>query len=122
MILGFKPQFVRPILSGAKIHTIRVDRGKRWHAGRTIHFATGVRTKNYHCFKTDKCRSTQSFELYCPEFEGEFKLCIDGQRIIDAAIAIKLARNDGFSSILKMVTFFKGGFKGTIIHWTNFRY
>jgi hypothetical protein len=59
MILGFKPQFKEPILKGTKIHTLRDDEQERWRVGMTIHFATGVRTKYYNCFKQDKCKSTQ---------------------------------------------------------------
>lgn len=33
-----------------KLHTLRVDKSARWHAGRMIHFATGVRTKSMEIF------------------------------------------------------------------------
>lgn len=47
MILGFKPQFVQPIIDRTKIHTIREDKHNRWVPGKVIHMATGVRTKSY---------------------------------------------------------------------------
>lgn len=50
MILSFKPQFRQKILDGTKIHTIRDDPNDRWQAGKIIHAATGVMTKNYDCF------------------------------------------------------------------------
>lgn len=54
MILSFKEQFIPKILDGTKIHTIREDKKNRWEAGKKIHFATGVRTKNYKCPKKRK--------------------------------------------------------------------
>lgn len=62
MILPFKPQFIPKILDGPKIHTLRDDPHRRWHPGRAIHMATGVRTKYYHCFNQDVCTAVQ--EVY----------------------------------------------------------
>lgn len=41
MILSFKKQFLDPIITGSKIHTIRADKPNRWKPGNKIHFATG---------------------------------------------------------------------------------
>lgn len=57
MILSFKKQFSEPILKGTKIHTIREDKPNRWKPGNKIHFANGVRTQNYNCFKESVCIS-----------------------------------------------------------------
>ncbi len=78
MILGFKNQFEPLILDGTKIHTIREDKHNRWRRGRDIHFATGIRTKNYNQFFSGKCKSTQRVILvnhgnhvYCNIQTGE---------------------------------------------------
>ncbi len=118
MILGCKPQFKPSILSGSKIHSIREDKHKRWKAGRTIHFATGVRTKNYECFKLDQCKSTQSFEL---KVEGVAWFLVDEKKLTPPEMH-RLAVNDGFSNIRELIAFFGNHFKGTIVHWTDFRY
>jgi len=61
MVLGFKPQFVPKILDGTKIHTLRKDATQRWKPGRSIQFATGVRTKNYKTFREDgECKCVQT--------------------------------------------------------------
>jgi len=63
MIIGFKKQFVAPILAGTKVHTIRENKTNRWRPGTTIQFATGVRTKQYSQFKLNKCVSIQSIQI-----------------------------------------------------------
>ncbi len=78
MILSFKPQFIQPILSGDKIHTIREDKHNRWKPGNKIHFATGTRTKHYNQFYDGVCVSVQAIVLvnhgnhvYCNIQTGE---------------------------------------------------
>jgi hypothetical protein len=114
MVLGFKKQFPEKIINGEKIHTIR--KGYRWKAGTKIHFATGVRTKNYNQFNSGVCVSVQSIEIYYPS----------GNVIIDGELfhkKVTLARNDGFDSFEELQDWFgKGIFKGQIIHWTDFKY
>ena len=118
VILPFKHRFVEPILAGWKIHSIRLDKARRWKSGRTIHYATGVRTKNYRCFNMDTCRSVQSFEL---QLHPEIVILIDSRELELNKYEL-LAHNDGFSSLVDMLTFFKTDFKGVLIHWTDFRY
>ncbi|MBB4034871.1 hypothetical protein GGR21_000758 [Dysgonomonas hofstadii] len=124
MILGFKPQFVAPILSGNKIHSIREDKTDRWKEGNTIHFATGVRTKNYDNFKMDECKGTQSIKI--EYFEGVFfankvTVFIDG-RALEYEEILTLAHNDGFCSVADFLKWFNKDFEGKIIHWTDFKY
>jgi len=69
MVLGFEQQFVEPILSGTKIHTIREDKHNRWKPGRSIQMATGVRTKNYNQFNEDECVSVQEIKILY--FDGD---------------------------------------------------
>ncbi len=126
MILAFKPQFVKPILNGTKIHTIREDKPRRWKSGKDIHFATGVRTKNYNCFKEGKVISTQRiFITYA--FNDILEVSIDGNYFYDKN---KLALNDGFDSYWDFFEYFypiienseDKCFSGKIIHWTDFKY
>jgi hypothetical protein len=128
MILGFKERFVEPILNGVKIHTIREDRHNRWEQFRLIQFATGVRTKQYNCFKELPCDSIQKIEI---TYQGkDIFVYVDGMYIYDSIapheISINkmlcLAINDGFKSLDDFFEWFNKDFTGKIIHWTNFRY
>ena len=69
MILSFNKKFKEPIETGTKIHTIRLDKPNRWRAGKTIHFATGIRTKNYDNFKVGRCMSFQYITISYREAE-----------------------------------------------------
>jgi hypothetical protein len=124
MILGFKPQFVEPILKGTKKHTIRIDKNNRWKPGRQIQFATGVRTKKYNCFREGWCRSTQSVEIGYRDTIPY--ITVDGKDLNIDEIEI-LALNDGFSSSFYLFQWFvtysyTTSFLGKIIHWTDFKY
>lgn len=126
MILAFKPQFVEPILLGTKIHTIRLAKEGRWIPGRKIQFATGVRTKNYHCFKEDECVSTQKVLLSLDPFLG---VQIDG-RELGYQEKFEFAQNDGFENFEDFHKWFAPliekeedlMYLATIIHWTDKRY
>jgi hypothetical protein len=119
MILGFKEQFKMPILTGAKIHTIRADEHNRWKAGTSIQMATGVRTKHYHCFKEDVCESTQKFKLF---WKDTLLFIYIDDRPITTKEALLLAKRDGFTTLEEFLKWFRYDFNGKIIHWTYFRY
>lgn len=124
MILSFKQQFVEPILNGSKIHTIREDKPNRWRKYNSIHFATGVRTKNYNCFKKGICRSYQDIEIVhdknvCKQLNRS--VFVDGIELTPIQI-LKLAKNDGFKSEEDFFEWFNTDFEGKIIHWTNLQY
>lgn len=132
MILGFKPQFKEKILSGSKIHSIRIDKNNRWKPGKKIHLATGVRTKNYECFKEDECRSVQSVEMKFFK-SGLILIAVDGKLPLHREAATVFIKNDGFEFFDDFYNFFvkrrdkKKNFraitiKAKIIHWTNFKY
>lgn len=114
MILSFKPQFVDKILTGEKIHTIR-DNPERWTIGKKIHFATGVRTKNYNCFMMGECIGLQSIKI-------KFPYVHISERKLTPKEVVLLARNDGFNSIVDFWGWFNQEFNGIIIHWTDFLY
>ena len=121
MILGFKERFKQPILDGTKIHSIRADKYNRWRSGRAIQMATGVRTKRYECFKTEQCRSVQEIEIGYSDFVENITVKVDGRMLLVEEI-LQLALNDGFKGVFDFFIWFSDGFKGKIIHWTDFRY
>ena len=129
MILAFKEQFKRKILEGTKIHTIRDDPKDRWKSWREIDFATGVRTKEYNCFKKCQVMSTQHiFMTYA--FDDIIEITIGSRYIADYSEKEQLAINDGFDSYKDFFDWFyplidkhpKKQFTGKIIHWTDKRY
>lgn len=136
MILAFKEQFRKLILQGTKIHTIREDKPNRWKKGNTIHFATGVRTKNYECFEELTCWSVQKIEIkyFCENCSTTAVTVFVGDKMIGGALmkhcqiqschdsVLQLALNDGFKDVNEFLEWFSEDFEGKIIHWTNKKY
>ena len=139
MIIGYKKQFPwgkptdfkRKILSGIKRHTIREDVHNRWHAGMTMHMATGVRTKNYNCFKLDTCKGTQKIEIKWNRMYKDTPraaVYIDNHCIgtytnmYPSGMLKVLSHNDGFDSVEDFFKWFNTDFTGKLIHWTDLRY
>ena len=121
MVLGIKTQFVEKILNGSKIHTIRVDKSKRWQKGKKITFAIGVTTKRYFQFKEGVCKSNQAVELR-PDTR-EIYLGLNGKMILlEKKHNEMFAKNDGFDTEDDFWNCFKEPFFGTVIHWTDFLY
>jgi hypothetical protein len=123
MILGFKKQFPPLISAGIKIHTIREDKHNRWKKGNKIHFATGVRTKDYNQFKnTGVCYSTQAITIRYPtEYFNDVRIRIDGI-LMSVAETQRIAHNDGFENLAAFLIWFNSDFDGKIIHWTKLKY
>lgn len=131
MVLGFlkgffvdgnkKPtNFEQKILKGIKLHTIRLDDKNRWYSGRKIHFATGVRSSKYNCFKEGFCTGTQLIEI---NRYGYHTVFIDSRQLDEYEIE-NLAINDGFDSVYDFWAWFDQ-YKhiiGKIIHWSNLTY
>lgn len=136
MILGFKKQFVPLILLGRKIHTIREDRNDRWKEGRTIHFATGVRTKQYKQFFDGECVSVEQIiivnhgnHIYIQVSDGECGVhndCVDyGLIKRNHNLLSEVSANDGLSQAEFIEWFVPNNgdkFSGKIIHWTQHKY
>ena len=127
MILGFKTtmviknerkntKFKEKIKSGVKIHTIREDSKNRWKSGKKIHFCTGVRTKNYNCFKEGLCTGIENIKIICFPRLNLGHVFIDGYRL-DCRDIEELAINDGFDSAHDFFGWFEpyGTFNGKII-------
>ncbi len=132
--------FVEKIQNGTKIHTIR--RGDRWskafakaQAERRdlmIQHSTGVRTKHFKNFQTNKVKCVQKIIIqYQPHINNKaITITIDGISIFTykAHIINLLIKNDGFEFFEDFRNWFiedikkNGPFIGEITHWTNLKY
>lgn len=126
MILPFKPQFVKSILSGTKKHTIRTDKFNRWCSGRKIEMATGVRTKHYHQFGSGICMAVQKIDIWWTALGVPF-VYVDA-RLLNSFETKQLALNDGFYSETDFFSWFEPLrsddkiYTGKLIHWTELKY
>jgi hypothetical protein len=129
MVLPFKQQFVTPILDGTKIHTLRTDEKRRWKSGKTIHFATGVRTKNYKQFHENTCKSVQTVHM-SHVFNDVIQISVNGRELFGFHEHLAFAKNDGFDTWESFFDWFYPLIKSSedeflvlrLIHWTDFRY
>ena len=124
-----KPIFIKPILEGTKIHTVREDGTNRWKRGNKIHAATGVRTPNYNCFKEMQCVSVQRvFMTYA--YNDLIQVSIGGRELHTDQERLEFAQNDGFAEWKDFYNWFfpliqkhpNKCFSGKVIHWTKKRY
>jgi len=114
-----------------KLHTIREDAKDRWHAGCKIHMVVFNRSKNQFQFAPVlECTAVQRIRIW-EAIAYDYYIDIDGRMLRqgdDVNELNRIARNDGFESIEKMITWFKLDnkapldFTGKIIHWTDLRY
>jgi hypothetical protein len=124
MILGFKTMFPwgeptnfsEKIISGKKLTTIR--EGSRWKPGMKIHFATGVRTKNYNQFASGVCRLVYDITIVPKDKEiyiidtGTSEIFHIKKNDIKA-----ISRRDGFDSVEDFWKYFDKLFQGQLISW-----
>lgn len=129
MVLSFKSQFVGPILSGQKKHTLRLDPKRRWKKGKKIHFATGVRSSRYRQFHQDFCTGSQ--EVFMTYSHGDLiEISVDGRELFSFNERENFALNDGFDSWRDFFDWFYPLIKAEkdevlirqCIHWTDLRY
>jgi len=121
MVLSFKEQFIPKILDGSKIHTIRRDAERRWQKGKKIHFATGVRTKDYRQFHEGVCKFNQAIHIEAATRTIHLGLNGGMHNLSDKGIDL-LAKNDGFDTTEAFWEWFSEDFSGVIVHWTDFVY
>lgn len=127
-----------PANLGKKIHTIRADPKNRWKTGNKIHFVIHNRTPNRFQFAPiAECVSIQEVAIMTGN-NGSREECliyIDNDLFADFSIdayeahydynktgAEQLAINEGFSDLSCFVDYFAPGFRGKIIHWTDYLY
>jgi hypothetical protein len=136
MNLGYTiPNAKKYITEGRKIHTFRFDPGNRWQPGKTIHHATGIRTKHYECFLVNECIWVQKAKV--EYYGGRLLMWINGRKLSQRQVA-EFVYNDGLESVDEFIKFIfydkKGKRKttiiegekmllervtGNIIHWTK---
>lgn len=126
MVCGFNKKFPPKIEDGTKKHTAR--HGKRWRAGMKMQMATGVRTKDYNCFKEVEVHGVQDMAIvYAKDEIGKCAkgiipvVKIDGG-VLDIKQIAELAINDGFVDVGEFFNWFDEDFDGQLIHWTDMRY
>lgn len=126
MILTFSRQeFKDKIESGKKIHTLREDTSNRWKMGMIIQFwmhNPRNKSKNPHQFKEGQCQSIQSISITRKsDYLNDTIVIVDGNKLTLEETQ-QLAWNDGFNNLAEFLMWFKDGFNGKIIHWTDFKY
>ena len=121
MVLAITDRFKKTILKRIQSFAICADVCDRWKAGRVIHFATGVGTKNYKQFYERVCVRTQRIEIIPSERVDKIVVKVDGIALSLEDIA-HLAHKGGFLCALDFFAWFRDGFTGKIIHWTGLRY
>ena len=126
MILTFSRQeFKDRIESGKKIHTIRADAHQRWKPGMNIQFwmhNPRNKSKNPHQFMTGQCFGLQDISIVRQsDYLTDTLITIDGHNLTLSEMQ-SLAWNDGFANLAEFLMWFRDGFVGKIIHWTDFKY
>lgn len=118
---NFQKQFVEPIRSGNKTHTIRRN-GKRRHAlvGEAVQLYTGMRTASCEKIlaKDPTCISTSKVKIRV-HVDSITAIHVGGVRVVDKE---EFAIADGFASLDAMHEFWLkfhgvGMFEGTLIEW-----
>lgn len=113
MLLGFKQRFVEPILTGSKIHTLRLRRKKPPKLGETLYMYTGLRTnnselicKNHTLLGEQKTWVRIDFVMSDKKaiIEYRLKVCVDGFRLSDQQL-YDFVINDGFTGIADFVEY-----------------
>lgn len=109
-----------------KHHTMREWKehtGRQWKAGDKIHFATGVRTKKYHCFREGICTHVTYVRIGIEDGRIFVELK-DRKKRLDP---IEFARNDGLDWG-QFLQWFEDEVKKhgekimQVVHWTDLRY
>lgn len=104
-----------------KLHTIRKDVDDLWQVGMGIEMVIDKDSPEEFQFAPAlSCQSIQQIELHKTEM-GLVEVRIDG-RCLPSAELDQFAVNDGFSDPEALYVYFKGSFKGKLIHWTAFKY
>ena len=129
---SFQKQFVEPVETGAKTHTIRGKRKNRPKPGQMFYAYYAMRTKQCRKLLQSVITRVQDITIEQGERvedrnvrEGMIVywnipiITIDGEKLaLDEAET--LARRDGFSDLLEMSDFWppeRLPFEGDIIHW-----
>lgn len=117
---NFKRQFVRPILDGAKAHTIRADRKRHARPGEQVQLYWGLRSKHATLIARATCASALPIRL---NFNMD-AVVIEGRPHIVRPKALDLfARSDGFDDWAGLRKFWHqehdapSSWSGVIVSW-----
>ena len=116
-LLGFKKEFVGPIESGKKRHTIRAPRkyGRNPKPGQILYLYVGLRTKSCRKLKEVICKSCETISI-----EENHDIYI-GIHSLNEKEKEKLAIDDGFENLNNFYDFFIEmhglPFYGFLIKW-----
>lgn len=118
-LLNFKPQFVEPIRSGRKHHTIRATRKQPVKKGDSLYLYSGLRHKGAFRIQPEGvvCTRVESIEIL--PFVGDWPAVIVDGTTLSRDEKEQLAQADGFANFPEMMIFWEGRlpFTGQIIHW-----
>lgn len=110
-----------------KIHTLREDKHNRLLPGVIIDGFINSRTVNMlRIMPKVPIVSTQevliTFKKETCEFFEKWPTIIVDNHVLSSKNVEQLAINDGFEDEESFFEYFKNGFQGKIVHWTNHRY
>ena len=123
-----------------KLHTIRQDDDGRWQPGKTIHYATGVRsrTQPLRMFAVGECVSVQDIafrigsgpeRLLIAVEDPKFRAWDERWRVLTPEQEVQFALNDGFDTWEEFDAWFRplvvaegGRLDRKLIHWTDLTY
>ena len=115
---NFRPQFVEPIRTGRKHHTMRPDRKRHAHVGEPVQLYCGMRTRN--CFKIldidPVCKRVSPIVL------APLGIEIAGVTHRDPDTLNRYAWTDGFEDWRELrrfwlLTYGTGEWEGVLIEW-----
>lgn len=122
--IGFKPEFVKKILSGEKRSTIR---NKRFKMGDVLYMFTGLRTRNCKRFGTATVEKTSDVSI----FPDEQEIYVKGEGMLSLEEIVELGETDGFDTTLEFFNFFKDTYpdeykkdrviRKQLVVWKDFR-
>ena len=115
--LNFKEQFIEPIQSGRKNHTIRADRKVPIKRGNRLYLYCGMRHAGAFRILPEPvtCSRVEAIEINA-RTSG---IVVVGGVLLDYTERTRLAVADGFRCWDEMLAFWEGRlpFTGSIIHW-----
>ncbi len=122
MLLTFSNEkFMRRIIDGTKIWTIRADRGNRWKPGRSIqlwmHSPRNVR-KNPFQFGT--ATAARVVQIKISKENWHVLILLENAKAWQKMDFTRIATNDGFDDAQEFFDWF-GEFEGKLILWENLK-
>jgi hypothetical protein len=124
-LLNFMPQFVEPIRSGRKSHTIRAARKIPVKVGDRLYLYTGLRHKGAERILPEPVTCTRTQTIRIQSRVMNLVVEIDGE-VLDLGECARLAVADGFPDFTAFHAFWERvhgdkqgrvNFTGQIIHW-----